>query len=198
MFRPCRSGRLVILSTAKDLSRRARFFAALRMTVCGPLALPLLAVVAALGLQIAGLRMPVVGRGWARFDPACCPMDVLPQLEQINDSAPEGARIFNDLSFGGFLIYEAPRLRVFVDDRCSLYGSEFLDAYEHARRKDPSQLDRWQREYGFQYVLVKTGEPFDGYLAESAAWTALSRTPTAALYRRTTQDGNIDRNWPNR
>ena len=54
-------------------------------------------------------------------------------------------RIFNDLNFGGFLIYHAPRLRVFVDDRCSLYGGEFLGAYDRARREDPAQIDRWQR-----------------------------------------------------
>ena len=94
------------------------------------------------------------------------------------------ARIFNDLNFGGFLIYYEPRLRVFVDDRCSLYGAEFLRAYDHARREDPAEIDRWQRQYGFRYALVETGGPFDRYLSSAPAWTPLGRTPAATLYQR--------------
>ena len=105
----------------------------------GSAVLPLLVVVAALVIQVAGLCVPVVGRGWARFDPERWPIELLPQLAEINRSAAEGTPIFNDLDLGGFLIYHAPRLRVFVDDRCALYGADFLEAYDHARRENPAQ-----------------------------------------------------------
>ena len=82
--------------------------------------LPMLVVSAAAMLQIGGVKLPVVGRGWARFDRAVWPVALLPQLDEINRSAAEGTLIFNDLKFGGFLIYHEPRLRVFVDDRCPL------------------------------------------------------------------------------
>jgi hypothetical protein len=95
------------------------------------------------------------------------------------------------------LIFHAPRLRIFVDDRCPLYGTEFLLACERARCKDPAQIDRWQRQYGFRYALVQSDtrlvrtdravmpndSPFDRYLSESAAWSLVKRSPVAALYR---------------
>ena len=145
--------------------------------------LPLVVVAAAVGLQLAGFHVPVIGRGWARFDSACCPVGLLPELDRINRSAKEGERIFNDMNFGGFLIYSAPRLRVFVDDRCSLYGGRFLQAYDYARREDPTRLDRWRRQYGFRHALVETGGPFDRRLAVTPHWTPVACTPAATLYR---------------
>ena len=122
-----------------------------------------------------------VGRGSIRL---AGPSDCCLSSNEINRSAAEGTPIFNDLNFGGFLIYHAPRLRVFVDDRCSLYGADFLAAYDRARRENPAQLDRWQQQYGFDYALVETGGRFDRHLAGAGPWTPLARTPAATLYRR--------------
>ena len=69
--------------------------------------LPLMVVVLSAVIQLAGVCLPVVGRGWAQFDPARWPVELLPELDQINQSSTADARIFNDLQFGGFLIYYA-------------------------------------------------------------------------------------------
>jgi hypothetical protein len=148
-----------------------------------PTVWPLLMVLTALVLQVAGIGVPVIGHGWARFDPARCPVGLLPQLEEIDRSAGEGPRIFNDLNFGGFLIYHTPRLPIFIDDRCALYGTDFLQAYDRARRENPAQLDRWRQQYGFHYALVETGGRFDRYLAGAAPWGLVARAPPATLYR---------------
>jgi hypothetical protein len=87
------------------------------------------------------------------------------------------------MNFGGFLIFHTPRLRVFVDDRCALYGGEFLQAYDHARREEPSRLDRWQEQYSFRYALVETGTPFARYLDDAPQWAIIRRTPVATLYQ---------------
>ena len=145
--------------------------------------LPTIVVASALMIQMAGVGVPVIGRGWAQFDRNYWPMELLPQLKEINQTSPEGTPIFNDLSLGGFLIYHAPRLRVFIDDRCSLYGEDFLEAYDHARRENPAEIDRWQRQYGFRHAVVESGGKFDNHLAESASWTLLARTSTATLYQ---------------
>ena len=84
--------------------------------------LPALVVGAAVVLQVTGVDAPVVGRGWARLDPAYWPVALLPQLEKIDRTEPEATPIFNDLAFGGLLIYYTPHLRVFVDDRCACTG----------------------------------------------------------------------------
>ena len=105
-------------------------------------------------------------------------------LDEINRSNADGTPIFNDLNLGGFLIYHSPRLRVFIDDRCSLYGADCLTAYDHARREDPAQLDRWQQKYDFRYALVETGGQFDAHLSATPPWVCLARTPAATLYER--------------
>jgi len=74
-------------------------------------------------------------------------------------------------------------LKIFVDDRCSLYGSEFLFAYDTARRDDPRQIDSWQSRCQFDYALVEAGAPFDAYLRQSGRWTLLGRSAAAALYQ---------------
>ena len=143
---------------------------------------PLAVVAASALLQVADLRVPVVGRGWVRFDSACWPVEMLPKLDELNRSSVEGTPLFNDLNQGGFLMYHTPRLRVFIDDRCSLYGTAFLTAYDRARRVNPAEIGRWQQRYGFRHALVTTGGPFDRYLADDPQWVVLCRAPAATLY----------------
>jgi hypothetical protein len=101
-----------------------------------PLLLPVLAVATALGLQMARVEVPLLGHGWARLDPTHWPEELRPELDELRRTQPEGTPIFNDLAFGGYLIYFAPNLRVFIDDRCELYGyprlREYVDADEKA------------------------------------------------------------------
>ncbi len=143
------------------------------------------AAVAPILIVVAAFVLPAmdVGRGWAGFDPQRWPVELLPQLEEINGASEDGSPIFNDLNLGGFLIYHAPRLRVFIDDRCSLYGTEFLQNYLEARRETPGQIDRWRQKYGFSYALVEAGGDFDKHLSASPAWSAVARTPAATLYQ---------------
>jgi hypothetical protein len=144
--------------------------------------LPAVLVAAVAMLQVAGVRAPLVGRDWARFDPQRWPVGLVDELQKIARQSPEGTPIFNDLDLGGFVIYHAPRLRVFIDDRCALYGGEFLQAYDYARLEDPAQLDRWRRQYGFAYALVQSGTQFDRHLKGTGQWMLIRRTPAAALY----------------
>lgn len=145
--------------------------------------LPAALVAVAATVQVAGLRAPVVGRGWVRFDPARWPAEMEETLHAVSAESPEGTPLFNDLDLGGFVIYHAPRLRVFIDDRCALYGAEFLRAYDHARRNEPEQLDRWRARYGFRLALVQRGGRFDRYLGSSGDWRLTARDPAASLYR---------------
>jgi hypothetical protein len=143
---------------------------------------PVLVLAVGLSVQAAGLSVPVVGRNWARLDATVWPVELLPELRRIERENPAGTPIFNELDFGGFLIHHTPGLRVFIDDRCALYGKEFLTAHDRARREDPAQLDRWQAEYGFRHALVATGGPFDRHLAASGSWTIIHPTAPATLY----------------
>ncbi len=84
------------------------------------------------------------------------------------------------------MIYYTPGLRVFIDDRCELYGDDGLLAYAKALERDPAEVERWARDFGFDLAVTATGSAFDGYLREANGWTQVRKTEAASLYRRTT------------
>ncbi len=144
-------------------------------------------VLVALILQALGVTFPVVGAGWARLDPAIWPTESLAALKQHEPRSPEAGHIFNDYADGGFLIYHTPGYRVFVDDRCELFGDDWLTRFVEARSRDPSaEMADWQEQYGpFRFALTRTGTHFDEYFAvRDSEWELLSQTSTAKFYRR--------------
>jgi len=147
-----------------------------------PALLPAGVILLAAVLQATGVRAPILGRGWVQLDPKHWPVELLPKLRQAEREHPEGTRIFNEFLYGGFLIYYTPGLKVFIDDRCELYGDEWLVEYSNAMRLNPERVDRWQETYGFPYALVARGTAFDRYLGQSRRWSVVKRTGTATLY----------------
>ena len=156
--------------------------------------LPAVVVGVAAILQVAGLSVPVMGRGWARLDPAVWPVELLPELQAHQYDRPGGTRLFNAYPYGGFLIQKTPGYRVFIDDRCELYGDDFLVHFVAVQAALESRLDDiggedflvWQIEYGrFDFALVETGGGFDRYFDRMPdAWEIVRRTGTATFYRK--------------
>jgi hypothetical protein len=145
---------------------------------------PAAIVAAAVLLQTARIKLPVLGRGWAQLDPKVWPTDLLPDLREYERTHPPGTPIFNQMKFGGFLIYHTPGLRILIDDRCELYGDEQLFAFVRARDNHPEQADRWAEQYGFDRAITATGSPFDRALRLSAAWQVVRETRAAPLHER--------------
>ncbi len=145
-----------------------------------PVALILLATV----LQATGTRVPILGRGWVKLDSQHWPVELLPELRDIEHEHPEGTRIFNDFLYGGFLIYYTPGLKVFIDDRCELYGDKWLLQFSEAMQKNPSRIEEWEKQYKFRYAVVAIRSAFDRYLERSPDWALVRRSHTAALYKR--------------
>jgi hypothetical protein len=152
-----------------------------RHPVLGPSLLPLALVLAALALQVRAVPLPVLGRGWAQFDVAIWPVELAGPLRQL----PAGTRVFNELNFGGFLIYHAPQTRIFIDDRCELYGDEFLQEYDRVARREPGQVERWQQGFGFTAALTQRGSVLDAYFrAPDSGWQVAAESQAATLFRR--------------
>jgi hypothetical protein len=149
------------------------------LTVFVPFALLALALV----LPRTGLPVPLLGRGWAGLHADSNPVELLPDLCAYEHSRPAGAPIFNTMTYGGFLIYFTPSLRIFIDDRCELYGEQRLLEYQQAFLQDPAMLEDWAREYGFDAALIETGSGFDRYLMSTKGWKLVRRTPKATFYR---------------
>jgi hypothetical protein len=152
----------------------------------GPALVPLVLVLTAVFLQLAAVPFPVLGRGWARPDPRSSPLELLPELRADAGSRREGTPVFNEMLFGGFLIYHAPGLRVFIDDRCELYGDRWLEQFADARDHHPERIEQWADQYGFNRALVLPGSGFDRYLGGAGGWDLVHRTPYAVLYSRHT------------
>ncbi|HEY2787268.1 MAG TPA: hypothetical protein VGJ05_20075 [Fimbriiglobus sp.] len=171
-----------LIESESDLFRRAG-----SADPCGisSLILPLVAVLTAIGLQSAGVRVPVIGRGWAGLDPTVWPVDM---IETLNREAAgrNGIRTFNEYADGGFLIYFAPQYRPFVDGRCELFGGPWLKAFVEAESGDVgAYLKVMEGQYGrFEAALTRTGSGFDSCFRTAAEWTLVRETPTASFYRR--------------
>jgi hypothetical protein len=133
-------------------------------------------------LQKSDVHAPLLGRGWARLDQTW-PTDLLPELREYQRTHAAGTPVFNDMFFGGFLIYYAPQLRVFIDDRCELYGDDQLVRYAHSLFEEPTAIEQWRRQYHFDLALVVPATKFDRYFASTKGWRALRRTDGAVLYR---------------
>jgi hypothetical protein len=171
-----------------------------------PALLPAAAVVAAIVLQIGRAPVPVVGHDWVRLDSTYWPAEardddpMLAALRGLQYTQADGTPLFNDLTYGGFLIQYTPNFQVFIDDRCELYGNEgdygreLLLQYDRAVQEDPAQVDRWAEQYGLRFALVRTGSPVAIYLQRpGSGWQRLEcSTATASLYRRIGQEHGSD------
>jgi hypothetical protein len=146
---------------------------------------PVAVVGAVFAVQAAGLRVPVVGAGWARIDPGRWPVELLDTLREYEPSPGEPNHLFNECEFGGYAIYHVPGYKVFVDDRAELYGDAWLDAFVASQADVPAAVTRWQAEYGrFDFALTRVGTNFDEYFRSAAGWECVRRTATAAFYHR--------------
>jgi hypothetical protein len=150
-----------------------------------PVLLPAVLVFLALVLQGSGQSVPVLGRGWAQVKVEESPVELLAELRQHEWERPGGTPVFNDMQFAGFLLYHTPGYRVFIDDRCELYGDERLLSYAGVMRTAPAVIDRWSEEYGFKLALVRPGTAVERYLREAPGWACVREAAGAALYRRT-------------
>jgi hypothetical protein len=117
-----------------------------------PMLLPVLLVLFALGLQGTGCVVPVLGRGWAQVKAEDSPVELLADLQRHQGEGPGGTPIFNEMQFAGFLIYYTPGYRVFIDDRCELYGDERLVDYAAVMLRTPERIEHWEsvREIEFR------------------------------------------------
>jgi hypothetical protein len=181
---PCTRLAVWLARPGRDLFRFRPEAAAFHRLDWRAAVLPLMLVALAVSLQTAGVRAPLLGRGWVRLDPEHWPVDLLPELREIGREHPEGTRIFNGFLYGGFLIYYTPGLKVFIDDRCELYGDERLSEYFQVTTRDPERIDEWARHYDIPYALIANGSVVDHYLKRSTVWTVVKRGRSATVYRR--------------
>ena len=126
----------------------------------------------------------------------CWPVELLPELREHQRDRPRGTRrVFCEYAYGGFLIYFTPGYRVFIDDRCELFGDEFLTRFVGdaggARPRASTIPGRAVRRMAglntapLTWPWWRPVAAFDEALAElPQAWEVVRRTETATLYRK--------------
>lgn len=145
-------------------------------------------------LQSNGIAAPLVGSGCGSLDPTHWPVQLLPQLKEIENAASSQAvrtRIFNEDLYGGFLIFHTPWLPVYVDDRCELFGAAFLRNCIAMCHEDTTRFDREDERFHFTHALVRRGTAIDQHLRSSISWTLIGETKGAALYGKSDQAGQL-------
>jgi hypothetical protein len=148
---------------------------------------PAAAVLVAVGLQLGGVAVPLVGKGWARLDPAFVPQELTPRLKEYARTTGPNARVLNDANLGGYLIYHVPELKIFMDDRFELYSEEWTREYIEMYWYHPERIEEYADRYGLDLAVVVTGperSKLDEYLATSGRWTEVERAHCAVIYRR--------------
>jgi len=158
------------------------------------LLVPALLVAVSAKLQAHKVAVPVIGSGWARLDPDFIPSDMTKDVTDYAASVPPGTPIFNDANLGGYLIYHTPSLKIFMDDRCELYGDDNLRFYSDTMGLPPDALgvvfEQWAARYKFERAIVMTSPPeadkppVEQYLSGSPLWREVARGKRAVMYER--------------
>jgi hypothetical protein len=153
--------------------------------------LPALAVLLSLGLQVGGVRVPLVGAGWAQHSPKHWPVELLAAIKANEPRPGEPNHLFNDYVDGGFIIYHAPGYKVFVDDRCEVFGGSWLKEFVIANHPETPPAERaaafakWEKEYGaFDFALTRTGTGSEEYFKTARGWECVKRCALGAFYKR--------------
>ena len=149
--------------------------------------LPTLAIVMALSLERTKTRLPVIGHGWAHLNPAVHPIAFNEPLQAYAEEHGPHARIYNDVNFGGYLIYHIPELKIYMDDRFELYPTQWTADYAKMYFHHPESIEAILDQYNLDMALIVTSaepRPLDNWFSASPKWEEVGRTATAALFRR--------------
>ena len=99
-------------------------------------------------------------------------------------------RIFNQYAWGGYMEWNAPELKPFIDGRADIfvYNGVFDDFLRATALKHSFEiLDK----YKIDYVLLPPNQPLAYLLEHSPAWHAIYTDKVAVLFERTPANGAI-------
>ena len=96
---------------------------------------------------------------------------------------PIAGNMFNDYGWGGYIEWNAPDLKPFVDSRVDIFEykgvlRDHLDAMRLVR------TDEVLAQYDIRYVLYKQGTPLAYYMARNAGWKTVYQDAVAIIFER--------------
>jgi len=79
--------------------------------------------------------------------------------------------VFNDYSFGGWLVFKG--VRPFIDGRSDMYGDALLKLYLDAESGDQAAIDKAFRRYAIQWTILTPKSPIVARLDRTPGWRRL-------------------------
>jgi hypothetical protein len=134
-------------------------------------------LVAAVALILVTLG-PLASR--ARYDATTFPVHA---LHELDGSVPTTGPVFNQMEWGGYLLYAHPDIPVFIDGQTDFYGEDLVREYfaaHHGAEGWSEVLDRYQ----IQWTLTRSGASLNQLLEAHPDWLAVLDDGVAAVYRR--------------
>lgn len=114
--------------------------------------------------------------GW---DPRVFPVNA---LQAMGDELPDG-HVFNQMIWGGYLLYERDDVPVFIDGQTDFYGEELSRDYLTVL-KGRSGWDDVLEKYGIAWTMTPAEEPINQLLELDPRWELVSSDGVAVIYRR--------------
>jgi hypothetical protein len=139
---------------------------------------PWLAAAAGLAVPFGLMAQQVAPLGTG-FDPAWLPVAACDFAEAHHLRGP----VWNNLAFGGYMIWRFPDQKVFIDGRTAhLYPPEFMeDAWK--AETDPAAFAALDKNYGFAWAMTDArGGAFGLTLAQDKRWAMVYLDDRAAIY----------------
>ncbi|MDH3297057.1 MAG: hypothetical protein OEM96_02095 [Gemmatimonadota bacterium] len=121
----------------------------------------------------------VPNRDAYRFDPTVFPVEA---MEILGGNFGSG-HVFNQLTWGGYLLYARPDIPVFIDGQTDFYGEELSRDYLAAVKGHAGWNDVLVR-YDIEWTLLERAEPLNQLLDLDPGWDRVYADGVASAYRR--------------
>ncbi len=93
-------------------------------------------------------------------------------------------RIYNDFTWGGYLLYSWPEQKVFIDGQSDLYGPEITQTHlDIADLLQPGWRDLLN-QWDISLMIVRSNSPLASEAARHGTWSVWYRDAMAAILQR--------------
>ena len=120
----------------------------------------------------------------AAFSPRTFPVQIM-----SGAGSEQSGKIFNEMEWGGFLLYEHPEIKIFLDGHADFFGESLVREYVAVRQGQAGWENILDR-YGVDWTLTRSIAPINQLLEASPEWELVERDPLSALFRRSSGNGS--------
>lgn len=146
----------------------------------GPIATVILCIIC---LMLSSPAFPTARQAFKSLIPIPQKKFPVTAIEYLRENRPNG-KVFNEYSWGGYLIYSFPtQIPVFIDGRADMYGERIFGDYQKIRNLNNSAMNLLI-DYKIDWVFFPTDSILIRYLLQSKQWKVLYKDEDATIIAR--------------